>query len=861
MVGTDTDVTERKLTQEALRQTEKLNRSIIESSTDCIKVLDMEARLVYMNPGGKKLLEICDFDEYLNAYWPDFWKGEDRHTALRAMALAKAGGTGTFQGYCPTMGGAPRWWDVAITPITDTEGNVSQLLVVSRDITQSKLAEEALRRSEERLHRAQSAARVGTWEWNLKTGESTWSEEIYELLGLERGDGNARLGDFVEFIHPEDRERALGKVESVIRGGENYYNEFRIIRRDGAVLWLAAQGRVVRGDSGSAEWLMGVNIDITERKLAEEAARQVEQRNQDILHALPDMMFVQTVDGDFIDYYANDTRKLLVPPEEFLGKNVRDLMPPELAEAFLRCFRRAKETGEVQVYEYTLPIEGGGRSYEARIIYTNSDQYLSIVRDITERKRVEAQLIESEELFRNMADTAPVLIWVNGLEGCEFVNRSYLVFLGVGEEEVRKYDWARFIHPGDRDSYLNAYHDALAARKLFEARFRFLRADGEYRWMKTIGLPRQTATGDFLGYVGSTFDITDAKQSEEAMKEAFAQLSELKTQLEAEIIYLREELKLDHDFGEIVGESEAIRNVFYKIEQVSPTNTTVLILGETGTGKELVARAIHRTSMRKDKPLIKVNCATLPPTLIESELFGHEKGAFTGATARQLGRFEMASGGTIFLDEIGDLPLELQGKLLRVLQEGEFERLGSGKTIKVNVRVIAATNRNLPGEVQKGVFREDLWYRLNVFPLTVPPLRERTEDIPLLVEAFARKFSKELGKPIKAISPAALKALQDYSWPGNIRELANVIERAIINTEGEILRLADQLNRPRATEIPPLQQTLIELERQYILRILEETGWRIEGPKGAARILGLNPSTLRTRMAKLGIQKSKSTSQ
>jgi len=355
--------------------------------------------------------------------------------------------------------------------------------------------------------------------------------------------------------------------------------------------------------------------------------------------------------------------------------------------------------------------------------------------------------------------------------------------------------------------------------------------------------------------------VTDNKQAEAAREEAFAQVIELKSQLEAENIYLKEELQLEHDFGEIVGESEAIRNVFFKIEQVAPTNTTVLVLGETGTGKELVARAIHNTSPRKDKPLIKVNCATLPAALIESELFGHEKGAFTGATARQLGRFEMANGGTIFLDEIGDLPLELQSKLLRVLQEGEFERLGSGKTIKVNVRVIAATNRNLQMEVKKGLFREDLWYRLNVFPINVPPLRKRKQDIPLLVEAFVRKFSKELGKTIKAITPATMKALQDYAWPGNIRELANVIERAVINTEGEVLRLADPLNRTQAIELPFARQTLEDMERQYILKILEETGWRIEGPNGAARVLGLNPSTLRTRMAKLGIRKPENGSQ
>ena len=622
------------------------------------------------------------------------------------------------------------WAEAYLYPILE-EDAVTGLRGVALDITNRKRAEDELRQSEERLRLAQRAARVGTWDWNLITGESKWSEGIYKLLGLEPGDGNARVEDFVGFIHPQDRDRVLRNVESMIRNSEMYHDEFRIIRRDGGILWLASKGNAVRGDTGRAERMIGVNIDITDRKLAEEAVRQMEQRNQDIIRALPDLMFVQTADGVFLDYNASDTLDLLVPPEEFLGKNMRDVLPEELAERLFVCFQRAKESGELQIIEYALPIGGEPHWYEARIIHTNTGHFLSIVRNVTERKR-----------------------------------------------------------------------------------------------------------------------------AEEAVKQAFVQVSEVKWQLEAENIYLQEEIRLEQSFNEIIGESEAIRQVFLKIERAAQTNITVLILGETGTGKELAARAIHKASHRKDKPLIKVNCTALPATLIESELFGHEKGAFTSATARQLGRFELANDGTIFLDEIGDLPPELQGKLLRVLEEGEFERLGSGKTIKVDVRVIAATNRDLQTEIKKGRFREDLWYRLNAFPVTMPPLRERKEDVPLLVEAFVRKHSKELGKTIKAITPATMRALRDYSWPGNVRELANVIERALINTEGEILSFADQFNPPQTVEFPFARQTLEDMERQYILRVLEETKGRIEGPKGAARVLGLNPSTLRTRMAKLGIRKS-----
>jgi transcriptional regulator with GAF, ATPase, and Fis domain len=293
--------------------------------------------------------------------------------------------------------------------------------------------------------------------------------------------------------------------------------------------------------------------------------------------------------------------------------------------------------------------------------------------------------------------------------------------------------------------------------------------------------------------------------------------------------------------------------VLYKVEQIAPSDTTVLILGETGTGKELVARAIHGLSPRKDRALLKVNCATLPSNLIESELFGHEKGAFTGAHARQLGRFEVASGASLFLDEIGELPLELQPKLLRVIQDGEFERLGSSGTIKVDVRVIAATNRNLEEEVRRGRFREDLWYRLSIFPITVPPLRERVEDIALLVDFFVDKISKRLGKSIESIPTSVMNILQDYHWPGNVRELENVMERAVINSSGPKLHLVDELKKQNKN-LTSTQKTLEQVERDHIVRVLEQTNWRVSGRHGAAEILGLNRSTLRARIRKLGIR-------
>ena len=347
-------------------------------------------------------------------------------------------------------------------------------------------------------------------------------------------------------------------------------------------------------------------------------------------------------------------------------------------------------------------------------------------------------------------------------------------------------------------------------------------------------------------------EIEERRQAEASLSRALSEIETLKDRLEAENIYLRQEIIMKHRFADILGQSDGLKYVLYRAEQVAPLNTTVLILGETGTGKELIAAAIHDLSPRKDRPLITVNCAALPVNLMESELFGREKGAFTGADTRQIGRFEVANGSTLCLDEIGELPLELQAKLLRVIQHNEFERLGSSQTIKVDVRIVATTNRNLEEEVRQGRFRQDLYYRLNVFPITVPPLRQRKEDIPLLVQTFVARYARKVGKQITSIQKETMKALQDYPWPGNIRELESIIERAVILCPGPALQLADKLEDPGLSS-PSTGETLEELERNQIRKVLSETRWRMEGKDGAAAILGLHPSTLRARMHKLGI--------
>jgi formate hydrogenlyase transcriptional activator len=357
-----------------------------------------------------------------------------------------------------------------------------------------------------------------------------------------------------------------------------------------------------------------------------------------------------------------------------------------------------------------------------------------------------------------------------------------------------------------------------------------------------------------LQLLGEIFvNALERKQIRLELEKRLREIEELKQRLENENIYLHEEVKLLADHTEIVRQSLAMKKVLSQAEQVARTDSTVLIQGETGTGKELVARAIHRLSARKDRLLVTINCASLPPTLIESELFGREKGAYTGALTKMIGRFEVADGSTLFLDEIGEIPLELQGKLLRVLEEGRFERLGSTKTLHVNVRIIAATNRDLGEEVKAGRFRKDLYYRLNVFPIAIPPLRERPEDIPLLVWAFVRMFQERMGKEIETISKKTMEALQSYSWPGNVRELKNIIEHAMILSNDKKLRV--HLRRPWALE-RDAAQTLQDMERRHILAVLEKTGWRLSGDGGAAEVLGLKRTTLRAKMKRLGIKRS-----
>jgi PAS domain S-box-containing protein len=507
---------------------------------------------------------------------------------------------------------------------------------------------------------------------------------------------------------------------------------------------------------------------------------------------------------------------------------------------------------EEELKEYRSHLEGLVQKKTNELLIAHEQMQKGII----EQKRSEEALRKRQERLSKDERIAHLGSWEWNIETGEqdWSDEHFRIF-GY-EPGVMKPTYDHFLealHPDDRDTFIRTVQGAIDEAKPYEIEFRIIRPDKTRRTILAQGDVLRDEHDKPVRMVGTVLDITERKQTELDLEGALSEIKELKDQLEVEKAYLQDEIKLENNYENIVGQSDELNYVLYKVEQIALTDTNILVLGETGTGKELVARAIHSLSSRKDRALVKLNCATLPSNLIESELFGHEKGAFTGAHSMQLGRFEVANGATLFLDEIGELPMELQPKLLRVIQDGEFERLGSSQTIKVDVRIIAATNRNLEEEVRRGRFREDLWFRLNIFPITMPPLRDRLEDIPLLVDFYVNKISKRLGKTIESIPTSVMNALQGYHWPGNIRELENVLERAVINSSGPKLHLVDELKKP-PKDLTTTPKTMEAVERDHIVRVLEQTHWKVSGKGGAAEILGLNRSTLRARMRKLGIR-------
>ncbi|MBL8208292.1 MAG: sigma 54-interacting transcriptional regulator [Blastocatellia bacterium] len=644
------EIAQRQQVEAVLRESEEFKTRLIEGSQDCIKILDLEGRLLAMNAGGMQVLEICDFDALCNSFWIEFWQGEFRSAAERAVELARSGGSGKFVGYCPTMGGKPMWWDVVVSPILDAQGKPEKLLAVSRDITERKQSENMLRAIVE------GTASV--------TGKDFFREMVHHLSDAIP----VRCAFVTECANPEKTKARI----LAFWDGKDFAEEF-------------------------------------EYDVAKTTCEEV---------------------------YKGETC--------FYAREIQRLFPEE-----------------------TALVELGGESYIGIPLLSTNGEFIGHLAVI---------------------DTAPM-------------------------DSPRGLDVLR----------------------IFAAR-----AGAEL----------------------------ERKKAEDDLRAALQEVERLKNQLHAENIYLQEEIQSENNFEEIVGSSPALLNVLQQVERAAPTDATVLILGETGTGKELIARALHSRSARSNRPLVKVNCGSISAGLVESELFGHVKGAFTGAIDKRVGRFELADGGTLFLDEVGELPLETQVKLLRVLQEGEFEPVGSSKTIKVDVRIIAATNRHLEAEAAAGKFRADLFYRLNVLPIHNPALRERRADIAPLAMFFLSRFARKFGRKLDGITQDAMALLENYSWPGNVRELQNIIERGVVLTTGNVLTL-EQIWVPATVPHPPVptvspssppqsklsRASLEDVERQHILEVLAQTNWVIEGERGAAKILNLHPNTLRSRLKKLNIQR------
>lgn len=519
--------------------------------------------------------------------------------------------------------------------------------------------------------------------------------------------------------------------------------------------------------------------------------------------------------------------------EVFEGKSIHDVN-----------FRIIKPNGDIRYLTGSAaPI----------IIEGELVKVIGVNRDITESKESEKKFKESEERIRLFTQNVPdFLLQIDRSGKINYINKTLegltqkdvigsSVYSWIPKESIEKF----------KDKLENVFNSG--GSETIEYPGNGLK--GEPIWFESQMGPLEKS-GEITQVIIVSRDISERKIAELDLKKALNEIIELKQQIEAENIYLKEELKLEGSFNEIVGSSKSLRKVLKQVEQVAKTDSTVLILGETGTGKELIARAIHNAGDRKGKPMVKVNCSSLPADLIESELFGHEKGAFTGALNRKIGRFELANEGTIFLDEIGDLPIGLQTRLLRVLQESEFERVGGEKTIKVDVRVITATNRNLAKQVLENNFRQDLYYRLNVFPIECPPLRNRVDDIPSLVHHFVNKYNHKVNNKIKTVHQKTIEQLMHYNWPGNIRELENVIERAIIVNQGGQLRLGKWfLDNSMDIIVSDNLSTLETVERDYIFKVLEKTNWKIRGKNGAAQILGMQPTTLESRMKKRSIKR------
>jgi PAS domain S-box-containing protein len=821
--------------------------SLLSLAHDAIYVRDVKGVIRYWNRGAEELYG-----------WPaEYAVGEVAHELLKTVSPlpfeqieAELLRTDRWQGELVktkkdgTEIVAESRWSLK----RDDRGAPVATLVTSNDITARKRAEETARRSEKELRDVIETVPAMVWS-TLPDGSLDFINHRWqELTGLAAEDA---LGwNWEAVVHPDDHARFVEDWRAALSAGRPLESEVRVRATNGEYRWLLVRNVPLRDELGKIVKWYGTSIDVDERKQAEERMRESEIRFRTFVDHAADAFFVHDEEEPrtIIDVNRRACESLGYTREELIGMVPQDF-DPDVNSARLQLIRERIKAGEVCSFEIchrrkdgtTFPAEVRVRSFSQggrRLI-------ISLARDITDRKRAEEAIRQSEKQLRNVIDTVPVMAFTAWPDGStEFVNRRWHEYTGLSAEQVGPYR-RNTVHPDDVDGHVRKWQASLTTGTPFENEVRHQGADGQYRWFLVRSVPLRDEHGNVLKWFGTLTDINQRKQAEE--------------KLQHENIALREEIDKAQMFEEVVGASPALRSVLSSVSKVAPTDSTVLLTGETGTGKELFARAIHKKSPRSARAFVAVNCAAIPQSLIASELFGHEKGAFTGALQRRLGSFELAEGGTIFLDEVGELPLETQIALLRVLQEREIQRVGGGQPIGVNVRVLAATNRDLHNAIAAGAFRQDLFYRLAVFPIHIPPLRERTEDIPVLVEYFVDRFARKAGKSIRSIEKRALELLESYSWPGNIRELQNVIERAVIVCETETLTIDESwLSVPTSHPQGPtgaLGRKSPAEEKELIEKALAEAEGRVSGPSGAAAKLGIPPSTLEYKIRLLKVNK------
>jgi PAS domain S-box-containing protein len=610
--------------------------------------------------------------------------------------------------------------------------------------------------------------------------------------------------------------------------------------------------------------------DMSKRQ-AEEVLRQSEERFRLLVDGIKDYaIFMLDPEGRVTSWNAGAERIKGYREEEILGEHFSRFYPPEeVAQGKPEeALRAAAAAGRIEQEGWRLRKDGI-RFWADIVISSIRNEtgavigFSKITRDLTDRKKAQEKLRRSEAYLSESQRLSRTGSWAfNVSTGDLFWSDEHYRIFGLDPEKAKPSYRAilQWVHAEDRVKLARAFRSAVRAKSDFDGQYRITAANGPIKHLRSLAHPVFNASGDLTEYVGTTIDVTEHDQVTASLERALEEIKNLKDRLYHENLVLREEIDRTSMFDEIVGSSPAIKTVLSRVAKVAPMDSTVLITGETGTGKELVARAIHKRSNRAGRPFVAFNCAGIPPSLIASELFGHERGAFTGAQQRHLGRFELAEGGTIFLDEVGELPAETQIALLRVIQERQFERVGGTQAITTDARVIAATNRDLQDAVSAGTFRLDLFYRLNVFPLDVPPLRQRKEDIPMLLEYFTKRHAAKTGKRIQSVDKRTVELFKSYSWPGNIRELQNVIERSVILCETEVLSVDEswlsQASLPNRSSSSNLAQRLLEEEKRIIETALRDTRGRVAGRSGAAARLGIPSSTLESKIKTLKIKKS-----